>query len=416
MSFQDSDVVRSAVRVEGFRDDEFDYQLIRAMGVADYGGSTVGECLAVASEITDGSPRSWAVAFERLAGRVEDRGRTCLGAGHRVSARDHLLRASTYYRTAEYYAEGVEVDPHRMGQRSQACFADGAALGDPPVERIEVPYEGGSLPGYLIRPSTTDRPEHGGRLPTVVGVGGFDSSAEELYFHLGATGAERGWNIFVFDGPGQPGCMRVNPEMTFRPDYEVPIAAVIDQLTGRPDVDPARVVLAGQSFGSYFAARAGATDPRVSALVVNPPMVDMSRYMEAWVGPEVYRMNRDIRPEDVIGVPEDLMPHQMQWGIAAICSRFGVASFHAWREAMDSYRLGDMVASVRCPVLALVGDREGPEPLAQFHQFVDGVGGPVASVVFTAQDGASTHCQADNIRLSAQVTFDWLDEQFRSQS
>ena len=29
---------------------------------------------------------------------------------------------------------------------------------------------------------------------------------------------------------------------------------------------------------------------------------------------------------------------------------------------------------------------------------------------FTAGDGASAHCQSDNIRLSAQVTFDWLDE------
>ena len=70
VSFEDSDVVRSAIRVEGFRDDEFNYQLIRALGVADYGGSTVGECLAVVAEITDGSPRTWALAFERLAERV----------------------------------------------------------------------------------------------------------------------------------------------------------------------------------------------------------------------------------------------------------------------------------------------------------------------------------------------------------
>ena len=61
----------------------------------------------------------------------------------------------------------------------------------------------------------------------------------------------------------------------------------------------------------------------------------MGRYMEAWVGTDVFRMARDIRPEDVIGVPEDLMPRQMQWGIAAICTRFGVPSFHAWRDAMS---------------------------------------------------------------------------------
>ncbi len=412
VSFEDSDIVRSAVRVEGFRDDEFNYQLIRALGVADYGGSTAGECLAVVAEISDGSPRSWAEAFERLAQRVEDRGRACLDAGRRTSGRDHLLRASTYYRTAEYYAEGDTGRSVTTGERSRACFGDAAALLDPPVELIGVPFEGGSLPGYLVRPPGAGHGSGmGRRLPTLIGVGGFDSSAEELYFHLGAPGAERGWNVFVFDGPGQPGCMRSNPSMTFRPDYEVPIGAVIDMLAARADVDTDRLALAGQSFGSYFAARSAAIDGRVRALVADPPVVDMSRYMEAWVGTEVFRMARDIRPEDVMGVPEDLMPRQMQWGIAAICHRFGVPSFHAWRDAMTAYRLGPMTGSIRCPVLALVGDREGAEPLAQHRSFLAEVGGPATSVVFTAEDGASTHCQADNIRLAAQVTFDWLEEQ-----
>ena len=408
VSFEDSDVVRSAIRVEGFRDDEFNYQLIRALGVADYGGSTVGECLSVATEIADGSPSSWAGAFERLGQRIEDRGRACLEAGHRVSGRDHFLRASTYYRTAEYYADGVSGRSHEPGERSRACFAVAAGLLDPPVELVDVPFEDGSLPGYLVRP--TPEGSHGPR-PTLVGVGGFDSSAEELYFHLGAPGAERGWNIFVFDGPGQPGCMRRNPSQTFRPDYEVPIAAVLDALERVDDVDGDRLVLAGQSFGSYFAARGAATDRRVRALVANPPVVDMGRYMEAWVGTDTFRMARDIRPEDVIGVPEDLMPRQMQWGIAAICERFGVPSFHAWRDAISRYRLGPLASAISCPVLALVGDREGAEPLAQFEALVAEAEGAVTAVRFTAEDGASTHCQSDNIRLSAQVTFDWLDSQ-----
>ncbi len=86
-------------------------------------------------------------------------------------------------------------------------------------------------------------------------------------------------------------------------------------------------------------------------------------------------MTRDIRPEDVIGVPEDLMPRQMQWGIAAICERFGVPSFHAWRDAISHYRLGPLAPAIRCPVLALVGDREGAEPLAQFDTLVAEVEG-----------------------------------------
>jgi hypothetical protein len=425
VSFEDSDVVRSAVRVEGFRDDEFNYQLIRALGVADYGGSTVGECLAVVAEIADGSPTSWTRAFERLARRVEAQGRDCLAAGRRVSARDHLLRASTYYRTAEYYGGsatggadvggvdvtgGADVGGADVGARSQACFLEAAALLDPPVSRLDVAFDGGVLPGYLVRPA----PEvaTAGPRPTLICVGGFDSSAEELYFQLGAPGAERGWNVYVFDGPGQLGCMRTNPTLTFRHDYEVPLAAVLDAVTALADVDAGRVALAGQSFGSYFATRSAATDLRVGALVANPPVVDMGRYMEAWVGTEVYRMARDIRPEDVTGVPEDLMPRQMAWGIEAICTRFGVPSFHAWRDAMESYRLGDLLGAVSCPVLALVGEREGTEPRAQFDALVSGATGPVSSRVFRPADGASAHCQSDNLRLSAQVTFDWLDTEF----
>jgi pimeloyl-ACP methyl ester carboxylesterase len=408
MSFADSDIVRSAIQVEGFRDAEFNYQLIRAMGVADYGGSTVGECLAVAAEIADGSPQSWARAFDGLAQRVEASARTCLAAGHPVSGRDHLLRASTYYRTAEYYADRSS-ERSAVGQRSQVCFAEAGALLSPPVTAIDIPFQGAQLPGYLVPPTV---PPRGSAPPTLICVGGFDSSAEELYFHYGAPGSERGWQVVTFDGPGQPGAMRSSPELTFRPDYEVPIAAVLDAVLDRDDVDPARVAVVGQSFGSYFAARSAAVDRRVQALVVNPPMTDMGRYIEVWMGPEVFGMTRDIRPEDVTGVPEDLMPHQMQWGIEAICRRFGAPSFAVWRESLAEYRLGPALGSITCPVLALVGEREGDEPAAQYRAFLAGVGGAVTGRQFTVGEGASTHCQADNIRLSAQVTFDWLDEQF----
>jgi pimeloyl-ACP methyl ester carboxylesterase len=395
--------------VEGFRDGEFDYQLIKALGVADYGGSTIGECLAVAAEITDGSPQSWARCFDELAHRVEATARICLAAGHRVSGRDHLLRASTYYRTAEYYVDPATEASRHTGERSRECFAEAGSLFEPPLELVDVPFDGSMLPGYFLRPRATVAADPG-RLPTLVCVGGFDSSAEELYFHYGAPGVERGWNVFTFDGPGQPGCMRLDPALAFRPDYEAPLAAVLDVICARDDVDPGRVALVGQSFGSYFAARSAATDPRVRALVANPPVIDMCRYMEAWVGSEVFGMSRDIRPEDVLGVPEDLMPKQMQWGIESICRRFGVPSFSAWRDVITEYRLGDLVGAITCPVLALIGDREGIEPLSQFDAFVGALPGEVSTRRFNVDDGASTHCQSDNIRLLAQVVFDWLDE------
>ena len=32
--------------------------------------------------------------------------------------------------------------------------------------------------------------------------------------------------------------------------------------------------------------------------------------------------------------------------------------------------------------------------------------------IFTAQEGADTHCQVNNLRLSRQTIFDWLDDIF----
>jgi pimeloyl-ACP methyl ester carboxylesterase len=409
VAFEGSQITRSVTRVVGFRDPEFDYQLLRAMGVADYGGSTVGECLAAAGMITDGDTGSWVSAFSALAARVEDRAHACRHAGHLVSARDHFLRASTYHRTAEYYAEADPAALAESGRRSRACFEAAAALFDPPVEPLSVAFEGGFLPGYLVPPRAGTGP--GGRpRGTLVAVGGFDSGAEEMYFQLGAAGAGRGWQVVVFDGPGQTGCMRRNPTMTYRPDYEAPVGAVLDHLEQRLGPGGGSVALAGMSIGGYFAARTAARDDRVRALVVDSPLVDLSRYFEAFLGPDVFRMHRDIRPEDVAGIPEDLLPHQMLWGIAAVCRRFGVASLHQWKDRLAAYRLGSALPAITCDVLALVGEREGAEVLRQADEFAAAVTGPVTMRRFGVDDGADAHCQANNLRLAAGVVYDWLDD------
>jgi pimeloyl-ACP methyl ester carboxylesterase len=409
VAFEGSQITRSVTRVSGFRDAEFDYQLLRAMGAADYGGSTVGECLVAAGMITDGDTGSWVRAFCDLAARVEARAAACRDAGHLVSARDHFMRASTYHRTAEYYAEADPDVLAECGRRSRACFEAAALLFDPPIEPLSIPFENGFLPGYLVRPRPGTAPA-GRPRGTLVAFGGFDSGAEEMYFQLGAAGAARGWQVVLFDGPGQTGCMRQNPTMTYRPDYEAPVGAVLDDVVARFGAGEGFLALAGMSIGGYFAARTAAHDDRVGALVADSPLVDLYRYFEAFLGPEVFRMHRDIRPEDVAGIPEDLLPAQMLWGIAAVCRRFGVASLQEWKTRLRAYRLDSALAAVSCPALALVGLREGPEVLRQADEFTAGVTGPVTSHRFSVDDGADAHCQANNLRLSTQVIFDWLDD------
>ena len=72
--------------------------------------------------------------------------------------------------------------------------------------------------------------------------------------------------------------------------------------------------------------------------------------------------------------------------------------------------------TITCPALALVGTGEGGEPIRQFHAFGQRCSGPVTSRMFTAAEGADTHCQLGNLSLSNAVTLDWLENAFSSRA
>ena len=61
-----------------------------------------------------------------------------------------------------------------------------------------IPYAGTTLPGYFFRAGPEPDPR-----PTVILTGGYDGTAEELYFSNGAAALARGYNVLAFDGPGQ---------------------------------------------------------------------------------------------------------------------------------------------------------------------------------------------------------------------
>src|SRR5262249_7812078 len=130
---------------------------------------------------------------------------------------------------------------------------------DPAAERIEIPFGGAAMAGNLRRPAGITRP------PLVLLIAGLDSTKEE-FFAAENVFLARGMATFSLDGPGQGETAR---KLKIRPDFEAPVAAVLDVLGGRPDLDGARVGLLGVSLGGYYAARAAAFEPRVRAVVVS---------------------------------------------------------------------------------------------------------------------------------------------------
>ncbi len=152
----------------------------------------------------------------------------------------------------------LDGDRHRAAtERAVATLRRAHVHLDPTAERIEAALGPGRLAANLRRPpGATAAP------PLVVIIPGLDSTKEE-FFHLENVFLARGMATLSMDGPGQG---EAGSALPIRPDYEVAVAAMLDALDGRDDIDPERVGACGVSLGGYYAPRAAAFEPRIRAV------------------------------------------------------------------------------------------------------------------------------------------------------
>ncbi len=390
-----------------FRDPETDWLFKRTLEYASVGCAEIGECLAAARAIDERDAETWIRAWSELAGKVDAQGDESLSRGHAASARGSFLRAMNYYRTAEYACAPDHPRFHDFWRASVASMRKALPLLDGAVERVEIPFEGKTLPGYFRSPDRSNA-----KRPTLVFAGGHDSSGEEMLMVGGQAAVDRGYNYFTFEYPGHRGALHLDAACVRRPDMEVPFAAAFDFLERLPGVDR-RIALAGFSFGGYVASRVAAFEPRVQALVPDPPILDA-----AVLFPRARRTALARLPDRLF---DALVQYRLRRsGILKNYLRYGgwvrgedFASFaRIARMDYSEYTVEPYLDRITCPVLTLAGAGEGEILLEQAREFHERVASKDKTIhIFTLEeDGSDDHCQLDNVTRGMQVIFDWLDE------
>ncbi|GMV52187.1 MAG: dipeptidyl aminopeptidase [Nitrospira sp.] len=375
---------------------DMDYYFSWIMGRQIYDGSEAGECFDAAASIVDGDAASWQRAWRSLAERVEGQAQTARRGGDVAGARTAYLRACTYYRAPLFMMKPQTTAFHDHWQKMQACFHQAIDLFDPPIERIHVPFQHHMLPGYFWKVDPGDR-----KRPTLLVFGGIETFAEDCYFMIGQSGPQRGYNVLTVDLPGQG----MNPDegLFFGARMEIPVRAALDYALSRPEVDADRLATFGFSWGGHIAFKGGRHDPRIQALIANPPMPNVFR---AVLGQQKGHNRRDPIARIVFD--------QIVW-------RMGLRiSFHPRDIARRIAKAYDYLVygkvdprKILCPTLCLAGEGEAPITLQIARECFEQLPHPRKKlVIFTREQGGEAHCQINNLALPNGVMFDWLDEVF----
>ena len=386
-----------------FKDQAFSFELLRALGYAPYGGADISECLKTVYRIKEGDFESWYEEWNKIARRVHALADDALAHGQRVSAREAYLRASNYYRTAEFFLHGKPEDPRILTAwgKSLATFREAIQLMATPVEQVQIPYEQTTLPGYFYRPDDSGKPR-----PTLIVNCGYDSTAEESYLEVAAAALQRQYNCLTFEGPGQGSLIR-EQQLPFRPDWEKVITPVVDYLLTRPDVEPTQIALMGVSIGGYLAPRAAAFEHRLAAVIANDGLYtyrfsDKARAViriAAWFGRGVAQY-----------VLKQLMQRNtsIRWAIEHGLFTFHVDSIWDLIAATESWSLEGIANQVTCPTLVCEAEGDHFFP-GQPRMLYEALTCPKTLMRFTAEDGADAHCHFGALLLFNHCVFEWLD-------
>jgi len=357
-----------------------------AIEMIPWGAASMGEIDQVGQRLKgrEGDNEAWFEEWTRMGEQLERRAEEELKAKHELSAGTYYLHAATYYGYGERYLHPGE-KKFAVYRRHLKCFDEGTKRRYPNIERVQVPYEGTTLPALFMK-------GHGvtGPAPTVVLFNGLDGSKEVTVLYGGIELAARGINTLAIDGPGQGEALRLQ-NIPSRHDFEVAGTAAYEYVAGRPEVDPQRVAIAGVSMGGYLAPRACAFEPRYAACIAWGGHYD---YHESWL-----RRRREIESG---GTKVSAPYFHLMWVL-------GVPDMDAAMAKLKNYTLAGVAEKISCPFLCVHGENDTIVPVEYAKKLFAAVSSKHKTMrIFTGAEGGSEHCQGDNRVLGANFVADWV--------
>lgn len=366
--------------------------ILGMLSSAGWGGADIAEVDKIGRRLRDvpgTDDAAWFDACIAVADEVRAHAADYESRGYAHSAAPMYLRACKYYQMGERFRTPKDEKALAAYRTSVECFHRFAAASDERIEVVEVPYEGGSLPGYFIHARNAKEK----KAPSVVFFDGLDVTKELLYMRGVPDLVKRGISCLVMDGPGTGEAIRFRGQY-LRPDYEVAGTACYEYLAGRSDVDAKRIAVIANSLGGYYAPRCASMEPRFAACIAWGAIWD---YHATW------KKRIDAAFRTSLSVPG----HHIMWIL-------GVDTLEEALTKLEAYRLDGVVQKMKCPFLITHGADDEQVPLADAESLYRASGSSDKTLrVFTAEEGGAQHCMRDYLSLGVYEMWNWLEDKLK---
>ncbi|KKD49214.1 alpha/beta hydrolase family protein [Listeria seeligeri] len=181
-----------------FKTFEFEFETTRLLWYTPSGGADYGEVATVTEKIKDGNYESWYLEWSKFAKTLEDRATHFYSDESKGNA---LFRSSRYYQAAEFFLHPKDSRKIVVYNKSVELFYQALAIKKIAYTEHDITYARTKLRTLFFK---TSQPSKG----TFYICGGFDALLEELYFTNVKATLANGYDVVLYEGPGQSDVIR----------------------------------------------------------------------------------------------------------------------------------------------------------------------------------------------------------------
>ncbi len=332
--------------------------------------------------------------------------RELIALGDIAISENRIENAIGYYRMSEFFMYDGDSDKKKYYKYATDMFYEYYAdyfIGDKPiVTQYSVPYENVTLPVMYVKPDTESR-------GILLLHGGNDSYFEEFFFPMLYL-REKGYEVYMFEGPGQGGVMRLQNKH-FTHEWEKPVKAILDYF----NLDDVTII--GASLGGYLAPRAAAFDTRikrVAAWSVFPCFLDVIFGDMPPIAQKLLNTLIKLKCRHIINAIFNIAAKKeptIDWGLKHGCYAYEAKDAYGYAKKLMLYDLAPVADRITQDILILGANQDHFINYKMVGKEINMLKN-VSSLTFrlmTDKEQAQNHCNCGNTKLVLDTICGWLE-------